>query len=163
MQRSTFILIFILTASELFACECTRGFIGKNFLSNINSFDAIVLVEAVYEPEQLQNNLVVKKVYKGKIEESDTLKLGGGFCSDFIISSKGRRLVLGVFETGSDNYPYELSRCTSSKIFLEGEQAFMKQERSEWGKPRIGLIKRKMKLNRLESRINSKLWWNNLF
>ncbi|MEQ9299230.1 MAG: hypothetical protein RIF33_11720 [Cyclobacteriaceae bacterium] len=163
MRRSALILIFFLTASKLLARECTKGFMGKHFLSNINSFDAIVLIQAVSDPIDLEYNLVVKKTYKGNIEESETLKLGSGFCSDSIIANKGTRFILGLFDTASDSFPFELSRCLSAKIYVNGEQTYIEEGRSEWGQPRIGLTKRKLKLKRLESRIKSKIWWNNLF
>ncbi len=159
MRKSIFIIFFILTATNLFACECRRGSIGKHFLNNIKSFDVIVLVEA-----SSVHDLVVKKVYKGKVKESDTLDLGGGFCSDFIIATnKGDQFILGVFESGSANNSFELTRCLSSKVIVDGKRTFIEKGRSEWGQPRIGLTKRKMKLKRLESRIKSKLWWSNLF
>ncbi|MFT7037000.1 MAG: hypothetical protein ACJA2S_005542 [Cyclobacteriaceae bacterium] len=130
---------------------------GRYFLSEVKRFETIVLVEAIAEPIDMEYNLMVKKVYKGNIEEAEMIKLGGGFCSDFIFAKKGEQFILGLRNEDSEFSTHSLSRCTTSKIFVNEQLTFVKNQRLENGQPRIGFIKRKMKLERLEKRLKSKI------
>ena len=158
MRKIVFLFVFSICASTAFACSCTKGFIGKYFLHNIRSFDAIVMVEATADPLVLEHNLTVIKVYKGVVEESEMLRLSGGFCSDLILAKRGTRYILGLYNLDGEEKAFELSTCLTSKITISDQRVNVGEQFSAWGgKARIGLFKRQMKLTRLESRINSKV------
>lgn len=136
---------------------------GRYFLNNIKKYETVVLVEAFAEPIEVESNLMVKKVYKGNIKESEIITLGGGFCSDFLLAEKGEQFILVLRNEDSEYSTHSLSRCTTSKVYVNEQLTFVETQKQEYGQPRIGLIKRSMKLKRLEKRIKSKIWWSTLF
>jgi hypothetical protein len=162
--RLVIILAFQFLANISLACECSRGW-GKNFLSNVNQFEFIALGILELDDESPRPAFVITKIYKGQMNTKRVTFSMGGFCDNYLDYKSGTQLIIGLVNAELSSEPTLLSLpgCITSAILVGDRIAEVPENQLPmFGKPRIGIFKRKMTLKHLENRIERKLWWNNL-
>jgi hypothetical protein len=163
-MRYLLLTILLLTATtQLLACSCGRG-PGRNFLSNVGRFDIVALGRIMKSSNDFTRDLVIEKVYKGS-EDFDTLKISNGsMCDNYLNYEEGALIIVGLSRDSKNPNILDTHGCITSSILVENKFASTLQNQLPLsGKPRIGIIKRKIKLKNLERRINMRLWWYELF
>ena len=163
MRHLLLVIILFITTADLSACSCGRG-PGRNFLANINNFDIIALGRIMPATSSFTREFIVEKVYKGS-QNYESLKIANeSMCDNYLTYDDGTFVILGLSK--DSKYPSRLSTygCITTSILVKDDYASTIQHQFPlFGKPRIGIIKRKMKLRNLERRIARKVWWNGLW
>ncbi len=155
-------ILLIIIATDVSACSCGRR-PGRYFLSKVDKFDVIVIGRINTPENGFNRNLRIEKIYKGS-PESEVLEISnGGMCDNYQTYEDGTLVILGL--SRDSKHPKRLSTygcITTSILVKEGYASTLQHQFPLFGNPRIGIIKRKMKLKNLERRIARKIWWNKL-
>ena len=162
MLQTIIFVTLLISTTQSFACECTRG-LGKNFLNQVKKFDYIAYRTFMREQaESGDAKLIIDEVYKGDIKQDTIILIDGGTdCYHVFAFEPGTKLVIGLqISPYSDKKDTFVARgCVTSTLVVTEDNtvtANMWSARLYISSPKISWLRSSMNLGKLKRKIKRK-------